>query len=346
MKFLLNFLYYRRRIIAVILAIAAVYLLFAVIYGTPIEAMIYPSVICAAVTLLAAVFDFVRFREKFTHLKLMEREILLSTDNLPECDSEVEETYQELIKALFEAKAELRTEADKRYDRASGYFTLWVHQIKTPISAMDLLLQNAAERDMGGGLSDFSLNFRENLQKIEQYAEMALLYVRLDSEDGDLVFRHYPLDSIIRKAARKFSAQFIGKRLSLNYEPLDIRVLTDERWLTFVIGQIISNSLKYTKHGGITIELEQPGEPDKPVLLIRDTGIGIAPEDLPRIFDCGFTGNNGRSEKRATGIGLYLCKRVCERLGCEISARSDCEPGQSFTEIRLDLSGSEIDTRE
>lgn len=340
MKFLLNFLYYRRRIIVVILAVAAVYLLFAVIYGTPVEAMIYPTVICAALTVFAAVFDFFRFRGKFRHLKLMEREILLATDNLPDCDSEVEEMYQELIRALFEAKAELQTEADKRYDRASGYFTLWVHQIKTPISAMDLLLQNASDNS---GLSDFSLNFRENLQKIEQYAEMALLYVRLDSEDGDFVFRRHSLDTIIRKAARKFSAQFIGKHLTLTYEPLNAEVLTDERWLTFVIGQIISNSLKYTKHGGIEIRLEQP---DESVLLIRDTGIGIAPEDLPRIFDCGFTGNNGRSEKRATGIGLYLCKRVCERLGCEISAESDCEPGQSFTEIRLDLSPRNIDTRE
>lgn len=340
MKFLLNFLYYRRRIIVVILTVAAVYLLFAVIYGTPVEAMIYPTVICAAVTLFAAVFDFVRFRGKFTHLKLMEREILFTVDDLPECDSEVEERYRELIRVLFEAKKELGTEADKRYDRASGYFTLWVHQIKTPISAMDLLLQNLDTED---GLSDLSLNFRENLQKIEQYAEMALLYVRLDNEDEDFVFRKHPLDNIIRKAARKFSAQFIGKRLSLNYEPLEIEVLTDERWLMFVIGQIISNSLKYTKRGGITIELEQP---DKPVLLIRDTGIGIAPEDLPRIFDCGFTGSNGRSGKRATGIGLYLCKRVCERLGCEISASSDCEPGRSFTEIRLDLSEPKIDTRE
>lgn len=339
----MNFLYYRRRIIVVILAIAAVFLLFALIYGTPVEAMIYPSVISAAVTLFAAVFDFVRFRGKFTHLKLMKHGILLSTDDLPEHDSEVEEMYQELIKALFEAKTELRTEADKRYDRASGYFTLWVHQIKTPISAMDLLLQNAADSDADGGLSELSLNFRENLQKIEQYAEMALLYVRLDNEDEDFVFRYHPLDNIIRKAARKFSAQFIGKRLSLTYEPLNIEVLTDERWLTFVIGQIISNSLKYTKRGGIEIKLEQPG---KPVLLIRDTGIGIAPEDLPRIFDCGFTGNNGRSEKRATGIGLYLCKRVCERLGCEISARSSCETGQSFTEIRLDLTEPKIDTRE
>lgn len=335
MRFLLNFLYYRRRIIAVILTVAAVFSLFMLIYGVPFKALAYSLVICGAITLFAAVFDFIRFKAKFNRLKLLESEILLTTDNLPACDSEVEEQYQELIRGLFTAKADLRSEADRRYDNAAGYFTLWVHQIKTPISAMDLLLQNDSSND--------SAELGVNLQRIEQYAEMALLYVRLDNEDDDFVFRYHSLDDIIKKAARRFSAQFIGKRLSLQYEPLNINVLTDERWLSFVIGQVISNSLKYTKRGGIEIRLEQPGEP---VLLIRDTGIGIAPEDLPRIFDCGFTGNNGRSEKKATGIGLYLCRRICERLGVNISASSSCEPGVAFTEIRLDLSGSQIDTRE
>lgn len=335
MRFLLNFLYYRRRIIAVILTVAAVFSLFMLIYGVPFEALAYSLVICGAVTLFAAVFDFIRFRAKFNRLKLLEREILITTDHLPACDSEVEEQYQELIRGLFTAKADLRSEADRRYEHAAGYFTLWVHQIKTPISAMDLLLQNDS--------SNNSAELGVNLQRIEQYAEMALLYVRLDNEDEDFVFRYHSLDDIIRKSARRFSAQFIAKRLNLQYEPLNVDVLTDERWLSFVIGQVISNSLKYTKRGGIEIRLEKPGEP---VLLIRDTGIGIAPEDLPRIFDCGFTGNNGRSEKKATGIGLYLCKRVCQKLGCEISASSDCEPAHSFTEIRIDMRRGGLDTKD
>ncbi len=335
MKFLLNFLYYRRRIIVVILTVAAVFSLFMMIYGVPLPALIYSVVICAAVTLFAAVFDFIRFRAKFNRLKLLETEILLTTDNLPACDSEVEEQYQELVRGLFAAKADLQTQSDKRYENAAEYFTLWVHQIKTPISAMDLLLQNESTSEAAELMGD--------LQRIEQYAEMALMFVQLDNEDEDFVFREHSLDTIVKKAARRFSPQFIRKRLNLIYEPLDVNVLTDERWLSFVIGQVISNSLKYTQRGGVEITLEASG---KPILLIRDTGIGIAPDDLPRIFERGFSGANGRTGTRSTGVGLYLCKRICGRLGVDISAKSSCEPGNSFTEIRLDLSKPNIDTRD
>lgn len=335
MRFLLNFLYYRRRVIIVILTVAAVFSLFMLIYGIPLPALLYSVAICAAVTFFAAVFDFIRFRAKFKRLRLLEKEILLTTDNLPACDSEVEEQYQELIKGLFTAKADLQTKADKRYENASEYFTLWVHQIKTPISAMDLLLQNES--------SEEAAELAGDLQRIEQYAEMALLFVQLDNDNEDFVFREQPLDPIIRKAVRRFSPQFIRKRLSLVYEPVDVNVLTDERWLSFVIGQVISNSLKYTRGGEVKIVLEEPG---KPVLLIRDSGIGIAPEDLPRIFERGFSGANGRTGTRSTGVGLYLCRRVCTRLGVGISASSDCETGRSFTEIRLDLSKPRIDLRD
>lgn len=335
MRFLLDFLYYRRRIIIVILTVAAVFSLFMFIYGVPFAAVFYAAVICAAVTLAAAVTDFLRFRAKFSQLKFLENEILLTTDNLPACDSEVEEEYQELIRGLFAAKAEQTADADRRYENATLYFTMWVHQIKTPIAAMCLLLQ---EQDTAE-----AAELSENLSKIEQYAEMALLFVQLDSETVDFVFRELSLDGIVKKALRRFSGQFIRKRLKLVYEPLNVNILTDERWLGFVIGQVISNSLKYTKSGGVEIKLEEPG---KPVLLIRDSGIGIAPEDLPRVFERGFSGTNGRSGGKSTGIGLYLAKRVCERLGADISASSSCEFGESFTEIRIDLTAESPDVRD
>lgn len=172
---------------------------------------------------------------------------------------------------------------------------------------------------------------------------MALLYVKLDNEDEDLVFRSCSLDRIVRQAVKRFSAQFIRKRIALVYEPLEIDVLTDEKWLLFVVEQVISNALKYTSGGSVEISLEAPGTP---VLLVRDSGMGIAPEDLPRVFERGFTGNNGRSDKKATGIGLYLCRRVCEKLGCGISARSSCETGRSFTEIRIDLRRDELNVND
>ena len=203
---------------------------------------------------------------------------------------------------------------------------------------MSLALQSS---DIG----EYPINaeLSEGLQRIEQYVEMALVYVKLDSEDEDLVFRRCSLDKIIKQAVRRFAQQFIRKKIRLIYEPLEKDVLTDEKWLLFVVEQVISNALKYTARGSVEITLE---ETEKTVLLIRDSGMGIAPEDLPRIFERGFTGNNGRTDKKATGIGLYLCKRVCDKLGCGISASSSCEPERSFTEIRIDLSEAQVDNRD
>ena len=166
---------------------------------------------------------------------------------------------------------------------------------------------------------------------------MALCYVRLDSESSDFVIRKYSLDKIIKQAVRKFSGQFIRRKITLIYEPLNVDVLTDEKWLLFVVEQLISNALKYTKSGSVEITIK----PEK-MLSIRDTGIGIAPEDLPRVFERGYTGNNGRADKKATGIGLYLCKRICKALGHGIEMHS----GKDGTEVLIDLREKEIDTRE
>lgn len=334
-NFFLGFLYSRRRIIAVILAVAAVFALFMYIYGVPVQALIYAGVICAAVTAFAAAGDLIRYYNKYKLLDSLKNEILLTTENLPVGDNGIEERYGELVELLAEAKTALRSETDMRYESTLLYFTMWVHQIKTPISAMSLALQSSDHPE--------NAELAEGLQKIEQYVEMALMYVKLDNEDEDLVFRTCSLDKIVKQAVRRFSPQFIRKRIRLVYEPLEVDVLTDEKWLLFVVEQVISNALKYTSRGSVEITLESPGEP---VLLIRDSGMGIAPEDLPRVFERGFTGNNGRTDKKATGIGLYLCKRVCNKLGCGISASSSCEQGSSFTEIRIDMSAKAPDVRD
>ena len=176
---------------------------------------------------------------------------------------------------------------------------------------------------------------REELRRIEQYVEMVLCYLRLDSNSTDYVIREYDLDEIVKQAVRRHAATFIRKKLRLEYEPLGARVVTDEKWLLFVIDQVLSNALKYTNEGGIAITLETPK-----TLCIRDTGIGIAPEDLPRIFEKGYTGDNGRSDKKASGIGMYLCSRICANLGHGISITST--PGQG-TEVRIDLKNTELE---
>ena len=142
------------------------------------------------------------------------------------------------------------------------------------------------------------------------------------------MIRACDLDGIIRQSLRKFAGEFIDRRLTLHYEPLHLSVVTDEKWLGFVVEQVLSNALKYTVSGSVTIAM------DGDDLCIRDTGMGIAPEDLPRIFDRGFTGLNGRRDTRASGIGLYLCRRICRSLGHTIRASS--VPNQG-TEIRIGL---------
>ena len=202
------------------------------------------------------------------------------------------------------------------------YYTLWAHQIKTPIAAMNLLLREEQGPQ--------TLELRGELQRIEQYVEMVLCYLRLDGDTTDFVLRRYDLDGILRPAVRKFAGQFIRKKIRLDYEPLGAMVLTDEKWLRFVVEQVLSNALKYTPAGGtISVTLEDPL-----TLCIADMGIGIAPEDLPRVFERGFTGYNGRREQRSSGIGLYLCRRILDRLGHTITIAS--VPGEGTT-VRIGL---------
>lgn len=160
-----------------------------------------------------------------------------------------------------------------------------------------------------------------------------MVYLRLTG-GSDLVLREYELDAIVRRAVRRFAGEFIGRKLKLCYEPLNVSCVTDEKWLLFVIEQVLSNALKYTRAGSITIELEAPK-----TLVIRDTGIGVAPEDLPRIFEKGYTGYNGRGDQKASGLGLYLCRTICKRLGHTITASSAPDHG---TAIRITLEQRQV----
>ena len=179
--------------------------------------------------------------------------------------------------------------------------------------------------------SELSRRLSEDLLRIEQYVEMVLCYLRLDSSSTDYVFQEYDLDSIVKQAVRKFAGQFIRRKIRLDYQPLHTRVVTDEKWLLFVVEQVLSNALKYTPAAGtVTIDLEEPK-----TLCIRDTGIGIAPEDLPRVFEKGYTGYNGRNDKKASGIGLYLCRRICKNLNHVISVDSSLDSG-TVVRIRLE----------
>lgn len=306
----------------------AMFITYAVIlffYRVPVMVTVYCSAVMAFLTILIVAIDFGRYGRRHEALRHMKHEITDAMDHLPLPQDLIEEDYQQIIRASFEDRMEKVYDADHRYHDMMEYYTMWVHQIKTPIAAMKLLLQTGDLKDKEKG------ELMDELFRIEQYVEMVLCYLRLDGEGSDYVIREWDLDSIIRQALRKFASQFIRNHCLLVYEPVQCRVMTDEKWLLFVIEQVLSNGLKYTRmgQGQIEIEMESPM-----ILVIRDSGIGIAPEDLPRIFERGYTGYNGRADKKSTGLGLYLCRRITENLGHRIWAESVVGEG---TEIRIDL---------
>lgn len=229
----------------------------------------------------------------------------------------LEEQLQQLLDMVCESHRRERDRWEEKEADRKDYYLMWAHQIKTPISAMKLLLEEAGD-------SKNTFLMREELFKIEQYVEMVLTFQRLDSMAADLVLQEYELTPLLRQVVRKYSVLFINKSLSVELPDTDIRVLTDEKWFSFCLEQLLSNSIKYTNKGKITFEAR---EAEKQIFLtVRDTGMGIRPEDLPRIFERGFTGYNGRIDKKSTGIGLYLCKQIFNRLG--IFAEVDSEPGE------------------
>jgi signal transduction histidine kinase len=250
----------------------------------------------------------------------------LAQNERPVPADQIESDYQKIIADLEDEAERSAQRASEKFSDMVEYYTIWAHQIKTPIAAMRLTLQSED--------TETARRLSGDLNRIEEYVEMVLTYLRLDSDDTDYLIRGYDLDEIIKPAVRKFAREFILKKLSLDYAPTGYTVLTDEKWLSFVIEQIISNAVKYTSEGGVKIYMDETG-----VLCIRDTGIGICAEDLPRIFENGYTGFNGREDKRASGIGLYLCKRITDNLGHGISVES--VPGEGTT-VRLYLRKHEL----
>ena len=322
-----RYLKQRWRGTAVFAGFCLIFIIIFSLYHIPVEAVIYPAILCILSGMFLVWLDFRHVRQKYEILTSIQSSADVIMGTFARVESIEDEAYRQIIRLLSEEHRVYCIDTERRYSEMIDYYTVWVHQIKTPIASMRLQLQNED--------TAFSRKLSTDLFRIEQYVEMVLTFLRLDSENTDYVIREHDLDTIIRQTIRKFSGEFIGRKLRLVYEPLNTTVVTDEKWLSFVIEQVLSNALKYTPSGNITITLE----PEKK-LCIRDTGIGIAPEDLPRIFENGFTGYNGRSDKKASGIGLYLCKRICNNLGHRILAESEVDVG---TVMIIDLSQRKLE---
>ena len=321
MKLFLSYLKSKQKLLAALALFAATFIVAFLLYKLPLMAIIYPMALCLLFGAIICAVDFSREKKKHELMCDIKKLSTSMAEHLPAAQSIEEGDYQELLRILCRENSEIEVSSKTSYREMVDYYTVWAHQIKTPIASMKLSLQ--------GEDSPLARKLSSDLFRIEQYVEMVLAFLRIDSDYSDYVFRRRDIDGIIRQSVKKFASEFIGRKISLEYGEIHKDIVTDEKWLSFVLEQLLSNALKYTREGSIRIYLR--GEN---TLCIADTGIGIAPEDLPRIFEKGYTGANGRSDMTASGLGLYLCKKICDKLGIKIAAESEIGKG---TVISLDL---------
>ena len=296
-------------------------LIFAIIfflYKLPVEAVGYAAVLCIVFDMIVIWVSGWKYRKKTEELSWQIEAVKKGAERFPMPEDDQELIYQEILKNSRMQWQQEVIDLKKEKKDVIEYFTLWTHQIKTPIAAMRLLLEQEVS-DIGQ-YYEHKKQVQAELFQIEQYVEMVLQYLRLTDSINDFLLGEYELDPIIRQAVRKYAPMFIRKKLKLQYESIAVKAVTDEKWMVFVLEQLLSNAIKYTSSGTIQIYIENG------CLVVEDSGMGILPEDLPRIFDKGYTGYNGRRDKKASGIGLYLVKEILNRLGHKILAES--EPGK------------------
>lgn len=229
--------------------------------------------------------------------------------------------YRALAERQGEELRNLQAERAAFTQDLEDYFLTWAHQLKTPLTAVQLIAAQEAPMDEHDKRA-----LEKGLVEIETYTNMAMSYIKVTSPTSDLDIARTSLDPLIRELLRRYARFFIDQHLSLHYEPMQDDVYTDGRWFSLLFEQLLSNSLKYTKEGGITIV-----SPEVNVLVLRDTGIGIRESDLPRVFDRGYSGWNGRTGEHASGIGLYLAKRISQKLSIQLTLESTWGEGTTVT---------------
>lgn len=290
-----------------------IFVLIFYLYNLPFEALFYSSLLCFIVALIVSIIDYNNYRKSYIDLRYLESNILNSMENLPKSLDIRVKYYQKIIERLHNEVEKLKIDDNKKMEDLADYYSMWIHQIKTPIAAINFLLDNE-EIDVKA--------FRQELFKIERYVEMVLTYIRLGSETSDYVITSIDLDEVVRENIKKYATLFINKKIKLNYVSHETYVISDKKWLGFAFEQLLSNAIKYTKSGGeISINISESK------LIIEDNGIGIYEEDLPRIFEQSFTGLNGRYEKKSSGLGLYLCKKTLDKLQHKIEITSEINKG-------------------
>lgn len=331
-----------------IVTMSCIHLLYMYLIGARKQDLVYAAVLDAMIIIITVLAGFLGYSSKVKALSNALERPVEEQAQLPEATDDVEMLYHRLLENQSIARNESESSAAIRQSQMRDYYSMWVHQIKTPISAMKLLLE--AEREELGQLicddeqsqcllSDNMDSFEDELFRIEEYVSMALQYQRVSSTENDFVLEKVSVDGVIRDTIKKYAKIMIRRHIGMNYSGTVQEVYTDGKWLAFILEQLLSNAIKYTPQGVVTIETAE--EKDRFFITIKDTGIGIKAEDLPRVFEKGYTGYNGHADKKATGIGLYLCRQMADKLGHTIRMESEIGKGTKVW-IGFDLDYSDV----
>lgn len=309
MKAVKSYLIDRRSLYGVVSVIIGLMFLTFYLYDFPLLVFTDALLFSGAFLLGWSSWDFYRWFKGYQQLQRLAEQGLLTSNALllPIADSKKEALLQKMLEKEVQQRFDQQL-AEQHLRRELGDdFSLWLHQIKTPVAALDLLLQTS---------SPDTQQLQTQLFKISEYLDMMLNYVRANVDLQDLVIQKTALAPVVKETVKKYASFFAAKNLTLTLGNLSETVVTDPKWLRFILDQLLSNSIKYTDNGGITLTFED-GQ-----LVVKDSGVGILPADLPLIFEKGYTGFNGRTQQRASGLGLYLSRQMGERLGITITATS------------------------
>lgn len=233
---------------------------------------------------------------------------------------EINDVLRELSKSMHENVKHYRTEQEEYRE----YIEMWIHEIKTPIASSRLVIEN--------NYNDVTRKIDYQIDRIDNFIEQVLYYTRSDEVSKDYIIKELELDSIVKKVVKKNYRDFISKKIKLEIEEIKETIYSDSKWVEFIVNQILVNSVKYTKEKEGVIKISANSQGNSVVLIIEDNGVGIIERDLDRIFEKGFTGENGRRFGKSTGIGLYLCKRLCDKLGLGLKLESKLNKG---TKVRI-----------
>ena len=318
-QFFLAYLRSRSRLFVYLISLTFLVLLFQFLFASLGIYFLYFFLLCCFVTILFFTWDIL------VEMQVYRQEILYGDR---EAQSPLERALAEKLEAREMELYQQRSDSERKLTDLLDYYTLWVHQIKTPIAASQLLVAEVVDRQLKQQLE-------QEIFKIDSYTNLVLQYLRLESFHDDLVLKQVQIEDLVKEIIRKYALFFIQKGLNVNLYDLDKEIVTDKKWLLVVIEQIISNSLKYTKEGGLEIYM------DGQELCIKDTGIGIKNSDVLRVFERGFSGYNGRLTQQSSGLGLYLSKKISEELGHQIRIESEVGKGTTvrikFAEVKLVL---------